>query len=67
VVKSVAIVTGASQGIGQAAAFVSPAISRSRSWSRATVANLEPTAEEVKAAGAQALTIDLDLAPAAKP
>ncbi len=59
--KSVAIVTGASQGIGQATAvrlardFASVAlVARSRS-------NLEETEKQVRAAGAQALVIDIDL------
>jgi 3-oxoacyl-[acyl-carrier protein] reductase len=60
--QSVAIVTGASQGIGEAtsirlardfAALVSVARNR---------ANLRQTAEAVKQAGAQALVIDADLA-----
>jgi len=60
--KSVAIVTGASQGIGEAAAIrlardfsALALVARSR-------ANLERTAEAVKAAGAEALVIDADLA-----
>lgn len=60
--KSVAIVTGASQGIGQATAvrlardFSALAlVARSRS-------NLERTAEAVGAAGARALIVDVDLA-----
>ncbi|HWT99108.1 MAG TPA: SDR family oxidoreductase [Terriglobales bacterium] len=59
---SVAIVTGASQGIGQATAVrlgrdfgAVVLVARNRS-------NLEETAAEVKAAGAQALIIDADLA-----
>ena len=64
--NSVAIVTGASQGIGRATAvrlakdFAAVAlVARNRS-------NLEETARAVEAAGAQALIIDLDLsAPAA--
>jgi NAD(P)-dependent dehydrogenase (short-subunit alcohol dehydrogenase family) len=60
--KSVAIVTGASQGIGQATAIrlardfaALVLVARNRS-------NLERTEEAVRAAGAQALIIDLDLA-----
>ena len=60
--QSVAIVTGASQGIGEAAAIrlardfsALALVARSR-------ANLERTAEAVKAAGAEALVIDADLA-----
>jgi len=59
--NSVAIVTGASQGIGRATAvrlakdFAAVAlVARNRS-------NLEETARAVEAAGAQALIIDLDL------
>jgi 3-oxoacyl-[acyl-carrier protein] reductase len=60
--KSVAIVTGASQGIGRATA-----IRVARDFSALVLvardrANLERTAEAVKAARAQALVIDLDLA-----
>src|SRR5882724_7861848 len=60
--KSVAIVTGASQGIGQATAIrlahdfsALVLVARNR-------ANLEQTAEAVRAAGAEALVIDADLA-----
>ena len=60
--KSVAIVTGASQGIGQATA-----IRLARDFSSLVLvarnrANLEQTAEAVQAAGAEALVIDIDLA-----
>ena len=59
--KSVAIVTGASQGIGRATA-----IRLARDFSALVLvardrANLEETAEAVKAAGAEALVIDTDL------
>ena len=59
--KSVAIVTGASQGIGRATA-----VRLARDFSAlALVArnrdNLVQTAEAVKAAGAEALVIDADL------
>jgi 3-oxoacyl-[acyl-carrier protein] reductase len=59
--KSVAIVTGASQGIGR-----STAIRLARDFSSITLAargreNLEETAAGVKAAGAEPLVIDLDL------
>jgi NAD(P)-dependent dehydrogenase (short-subunit alcohol dehydrogenase family) len=60
--EPVAIVTGASQGIGQATAIrlardfpALALVARNRS-------NLEGTAEAVRAAGAQALIIDVDLA-----
>src|SRR5208337_2350018 len=60
--KSVAIVTGASQGIGRATA-----ICLARNFSALVLvardrANLDETAEAVKAAGAEALVIDIDLA-----
>jgi 3-oxoacyl-[acyl-carrier protein] reductase len=59
--KSVAIVTGASQGIGR-----STAIRLARDFSALVLvardrANLEGTAEAVKASGAKALVIDSDL------
>lgn len=59
---SVAIVTGASQGIGR-----STAIRLARDFSALVLVarsrpNLEQTAEAVKAAGAEALIIDIDLA-----
>jgi NAD(P)-dependent dehydrogenase (short-subunit alcohol dehydrogenase family) len=60
--KSVAIVTGASQGIGRATA-----VRLSRDFSALALvapnrANLEQTAETVRAGGAKALIIDADLA-----
>ena len=59
--KSVAIVTGASQGIGKATA-----LRLARDFSGLVLvardrANLEQTAQEVRAGGAQALIIDTDL------
>src|SRR6202142_4700617 len=59
--KSVAIITGASQGIGRSAA-----IRLARDFSALALvagdrANLERTAEAVEAAGAKALVIDSDL------
>jgi 3-oxoacyl-[acyl-carrier protein] reductase len=60
--KSVAIITGASQGIGRATA-----VRLSRDFSALVLvarnrANLEQTAETVRTAGAEALVIDADLA-----
>jgi NAD(P)-dependent dehydrogenase (short-subunit alcohol dehydrogenase family) len=60
--KSVAIVTGASQGIGQATA-----LRLSRDFSALVLvarnrANLEETAEKVRGAGAEPLIIDADMA-----
>lgn len=66
--KSVAIVTGASQGIGRATA-----IRLAREFSELVLvarnrANLDETAEAVRAAGAKPLVIDADLAdPAVAP
>ena len=59
--KSVAIVTGASQGIGR-----STAIRLARDFTALVLvardrANLESTAEAVKAAGAKTLVIECDL------
>src|SRR5215831_11297637 len=59
--KSVAIVTGASQGIGQATA-----VRLARDFSALVLvarnrANLEQTVQSARAAGAEALSIDVDL------
>src|ERR1700744_1152962 len=60
--KSVAIVTGASQGIGQATAIrLGPDFSALVLVARSR-AGLDQTAEAVRAAGAQALVIESDLA-----
>jgi len=60
--KSVATITGASQGIGRATA-----VRLSRDFSALVLvarnrANLDETAEKVRAAGAEALIIDADMA-----
>lgn len=60
--QSVAVVTGASQGIGQATA-----VRLARDFAKLVLvarnsAHLEKTAAAVKAAGAEALVIDIDLA-----
>jgi len=59
--KSVAIVTGASQGIGQATAIRLARDFAALSLVARNRANLERTAEAVRAAGAQALIVDTDL------
>ncbi|MDB5533403.1 MAG: short-chain dehydrogenase [Hyphomicrobiales bacterium] len=65
--KSVAIVTGASQGIGH-----STAVRLARDFSSIVLVardrpNLEKTAEAVRAAGAEALVIDINLAEVSAP
>ena len=60
--KSVAIVTGASQGIGQAAAIRLARDFQSVVLVARTRAKLEETAEAVRAAGAEALIVEADLA-----
>jgi NAD(P)-dependent dehydrogenase (short-subunit alcohol dehydrogenase family) len=59
--KSVAIVTGASQGIGQATAVRIARDFSSLALVARNHANLERTAEAAKAAGAETLIIDVDL------
>jgi NAD(P)-dependent dehydrogenase (short-subunit alcohol dehydrogenase family) len=59
--KSVAIVTGASQGIGQATAIRLARDFAALSLVARNRGNLERTAEAVRAAGAQALIVDTDL------
>jgi 3-oxoacyl-[acyl-carrier protein] reductase len=59
--KSVAIVTGASQGIGQATAIRLARDFAALSLVARNRDNLERTAEAVRAAGAQTLIIDTDL------
>lgn len=60
--KSVAIVTGASQGIGQATAIRLAKDFTSLVLVARSQRNLEGTAAKVKAAGAEPLIMDLDLA-----
>ena len=66
--NSVAIVTGASQGIGQATAVRLARDFKAIALVARNRVNLEETAAAVKAAGAESLIIDLDLAevPAAR-
>lgn len=61
---SVAIVTGASQGIGQATAIRLAADFSALVLVARNRPNLESTADAVRAAGAEALVIDADLAEA---
>ena len=58
---SVAIVTGASQGIGRATAIRLAKDFSSIVLAARDLANLEVTAASVKAAGAEPLVVDLDL------
>jgi short-subunit dehydrogenase len=60
--NSVAIVMGASQGIGQATAIRLARDFSALVLAARTRANLEQTAEAVRATGAEALIIDVDLA-----
>jgi short-subunit dehydrogenase len=60
--KSVAIVTGASQGIGRATAIRLPRDFFALVLAARDRAHLDETAKAVKAAGAEALVIDIDLA-----
>ncbi len=59
--KSVAVVTGASQGIGRATAVRLARDFRALALVARNRMSLEQTATEVRAAGAEALTIDTDL------
>ena len=60
--KSVAIVTGASQGIGRATAVRLARDFQALVLVARNRANLEDTAKMVRAAGAEVLVIDVDLA-----